>query len=144
MHASGVHITVESQKLCDDVLNGSHDLPVNPLYRGHGFSKLLTRLRSWNKAKVLRDLTPMITPSVEHVDILWAAGLSHLNEELEAGWKMCYSLVGPRPKTDCAVGLNASAFTHQELEKLTLYTAPNRPTLFAEHMYFPFSIGHVE
>ncbi|KAL9028148.1 MAG: hypothetical protein Q9196_003441 [Gyalolechia fulgens] len=137
-------VTAESQQLCEDLLNGTHDLPVNPLYHDHEFTMLLRRLRSRNETRVIRDLTPIIIPSVEHLDILGYPGLSHLTEELDVEWIKCASLAGPRPKPDRSVGLNVSAFSEEEVAKLKFYTAPNRSTLVTEHMYFPFLMGDIK
>ncbi|KAL9004627.1 MAG: hypothetical protein Q9188_002569 [Gyalolechia gomerana] len=136
--------TSASQQLCEEFLDGNHNLPANPLYNDHEFASLLTRLSSRNEARVLRDLTPMIMPSVEHLDILGTPALSDLTEELNAEWTKCNSLAGPRPKPDCAVGLRHSAFNEEEMKRLKFYTAPNRPTLFTENMYFPFLMGEVK
>ncbi|KAL8938799.1 MAG: hypothetical protein Q9216_003699 [Gyalolechia sp. 2 TL-2023] len=133
----------DSQQLCTDFLNGNHDLPANPLYNDHEIASLLTRLNTRNEARILRDLTPMIIPSVEILDILGAPALSDLTEELNAEWTKCNSLAGPRPKPDCAVGLKPSAFSEDEIAKFKCYTAPNRPTLFTKNMYFPFLMGEV-
>ncbi|KAL8752114.1 MAG: hypothetical protein Q9184_005839 [Pyrenodesmia sp. 2 TL-2023] len=140
----GLRVTAEAQRLCDDLQKGNHDLPLNPLYHENEFSVLLERLRSRNEARVLRDLTPMIIPSVEHLDILGYPALSHLTEELDVEWIKCLSLAGPRPKPDRSVGLHFSAFSEEELVKLKHYTAPNRATLFTENMYFPFLMGEVK
>lgn len=140
----GLRVTAESQRLCEDLQKGNHDLPLNPLYHDNEFTVLLERLRTRNEARVLRDLTPMILPSVEHLDILGCPALSHLTEELDVEWIKCLSLAGPRPKPDRSVGLHSSAFSEEELGKLKHYTAPNRATLFTENMYFPFLMGEVK
>lgn len=147
MDTDDPRITGDSQKLCDSLLNSHHNLPVltvDALYSDTTFPKLLRRLRARNEVRVLRDLTPIIIPSVEHLDILGYPGLSHLIEELDVEWIKCTSLAGPRPKPDRSVGLNSTAFNEEELEKLRVYTAPNRSTLFTENMYFPFLMGDVK
>ncbi|KAI4091146.1 MAG: hypothetical protein LQ344_004259 [Seirophora lacunosa] len=138
VNASPPSITAESRRLCDDYLDGNYDLPANPLYHDVEFGKLLARLSDRNEARVVRDLTPMIMPSVEHLHILGDEALSDLTEELNTEWIKCNTLAGPRPKPDCAAGLKPSAFTEEELMKLKVYTAPARATLFTENMYFPF------
>ncbi|KAL8906528.1 MAG: hypothetical protein Q9207_001966 [Kuettlingeria erythrocarpa] len=140
----GLRVTAESQRLCKDLQKGNYDLPLDRLYHDNEFTVLLARLRSRNEARVLRDLTPMILPSVEHLDILGCPALSHLTEELGAEWIKCLSIAGPRPKPDRSVGLHSSAFSDEELVKLRSYTAPNRATLFTENMYFPFLMGEVK
>ncbi|KAL9015857.1 MAG: hypothetical protein Q9185_006772, partial [Variospora sp. 1 TL-2023] len=137
-NASRPAITAESQRLCSDYLHGNYDLPANPLYHDDEFSQLLARLSDRNEARVVRDLTPMIMPSAEHLHSLGDEDLSDLAEELNAEWAKCNSLAGPRPKPDCAAGLKPSAFTEEEIMKLKVYTAPSRATLFTENMYFPF------
>ncbi|KAL8924719.1 MAG: hypothetical protein Q9208_003909 [Pyrenodesmia sp. 3 TL-2023] len=139
-----LRVTAQSQSLCEDLQKGNYDLPLNPLYHDDAFTVLLERLRSRNEARVLRDLTPMILPSVEHLDILGCPAMSHLTEELDVEWIKCLSLAGPRPKPDRSVGLRSSAFSDEELVKLRSYTAPNRATLFTENMYFPFLMGEVK
>lgn len=48
------------------------------------------------------------------------------------------------PKPDLAIGIKPSAFSEGEIAKIKIYTAPNRPTLFTDNMYFPFLLGDVE
>ena len=102
-------------------------------------------VRRRNEARVVRDITPLIVPSTE---LLYARRgilhLQHLTEEINAEWTKCICLAGPRPKPDYAIGFMPSAFTVDEVMKLKSYTAPEKATLFTEHLYFPFIICEVK
>jgi len=128
----------DSQLLCTSLLYGEHDTPDYFLFHGHLFAKALGRVYGRNEARVVRDITPALVPSVEH---LWMKGhehLEHLTEEIKAEWTKCTSLAGPRPASDFCVGLMSSAFTEEEMVKLKAYTAPDRCTQVTDFLYFPF------
>lgn len=73
-------------------------------------------------------------PSAELFFICGNHDLEHLTEELDAVWTKCSTLAGPQPKPHLAIGLMSSAFTDKEILKLKSYTAPDRATLFTEHV----------
>ncbi|KAL8991582.1 MAG: hypothetical protein Q9177_000043 [Variospora cf. flavescens] len=140
-NASPPEITANSQKLCSDYhLHGNY---ANPLYHGVEFRQLLARLSDQNEARVVRDLTPMIMPSAEHLHILGDEDLLYLTEELNTEWTKCNSLAGPRPKPDCAAGLKPSAFTEEEILKLKVYTAPSRIRKHSVHALLIERLGAI-
>ena len=133
------------QQLCATLLNGEYELPEYSLFADHMFRTTMERVRVRNKARVMRDITPSIVPSPEflyiHHGILH---LRHLTEEINAEWTKCICLAGPRPKPDYVIGFMSSAFTNDEVIKLKSYTAPDKATLFTEHLYFPFLLCEVK
>lgn len=94
-----------------------------------------------NKARALRDLTPRIVPSCEHLYLLNGdPSLEHLTEEMDCLWHNCAAMAGWQAKPDIAVGLLESAFTAEEVSKLNKHRNVDRPTLFTSSMYFPFLV----
>jgi hypothetical protein len=104
----------------------------------------LDRVRSQNEARVVRDITPYVVPSAEHLHTRGASGHNYLTEETEGEWSKCIPLGGPQPNPDFAVGLAPSAFTDSEIEKLKFYTVPQKPTLFTGNFYFPLLLCEVK
>jgi hypothetical protein len=128
----------DCQQLCKDLLNCEYDIPDDSLFHGELFWAVLDRVHIRNKSRVSRDIMPSIVPSAELLYLRGSDHLEHLTEELNAVWTECSALAGPRPKPDFCVGLMSSAFTEEEILKLKSYTAPNKPTLVTENLYFPF------
>ena len=133
------------QQLCDTLLNGDYELPEYSLLADNVFMTTMERVRSRNKARVVKDITPWIVPSPE---FLYAhhgyLHLRYLTEEINAEWTKCICLAGPRPKPDYAIGFMSSAFTDNEVMKLKSYTALDKATLFTENFYFPFLLCEVK
>lgn len=143
-HPGETTISDNCKKLCTTLLEADYDPPEDSLFHGDIFWMTLDRVRSRNEARVVRDITPYIVPSAEHLFTRGASGLNYLTEEIEGEWSKCIPLAGPQPKPDFAVGLPPSAFTDSEVEKLKYYTAPQKPTLFTGNFYFPFLLCEVK
>ena len=131
-------ISDDCKELCTTLLEADYEPPENSLFHGDFFWVTLNRVRSRNEARVVRDITPYIVPSAEHLITRGASGLSFLIEEIEGEWSKCIPLAGPQLTPDFAVGLPPSVFTDSEIAKLKYYTAPQKPTMFTKNFYFPF------
>ena len=144
-HLSQAPISNTCQELCATLLDGEYELPEHSLFEDDMFWTTMENVRRRNEARVVRDITPLIVPSPE---LLYARcgilHLQHLTEEINAEWTKCICLAGPRPKPDYAIGFMSSAFTDDEVMKLKSYTAPEKATLFTEHLYFPFIMCEVK
>lgn len=134
----------ECKRLCTTLLDAKYEPPEHSLFQDDLFWKTINRLRSRSEAKVMRDLTPYIVPSVELLFIRGDSKLEHMMEEIQAEWSKCTSLAGPQSKPDLTVGFPLSAFTDNEIQKLKYYRAPERPTLFTGSLYFPFLMCEVK
>lgn len=137
-------VSNDSKKLCTSLGSANYEVPEHSLFHGALFRKVLNRVSNRNEARVVRDISPYIAPSVELLFLRGALNLEHLIEEIQAEWNKCVPLAGPLPKPDYVVGFPSSAFTDNELEKLKLHSAPEKPTLFTGDLYFPFLICEVK
>ena len=76
----GPGITDASRTLCKSLLEAAQPLPPDSLFRDDRFEGTCERLRNENEAKVIRDLTPLLVPSVE---VLCAHGKKHLESIID-------------------------------------------------------------
>ncbi|KAL9130099.1 MAG: hypothetical protein Q9217_001615 [Psora testacea] len=133
-------ISDDCKQLCTTLVDAKYDPPRNSLFEGNLFWKVLNGVRSRNEPRVVRDISPLLIPSVELLFMRGISELKDLTEEIQADWTKCVPLVGPLPRPDFTVGFQSSAFTHNEMDKLRYYSAPEKPTLFTGDLYFPFLI----
>lgn len=82
------------------------------------FWKVLNSVSSRNEPRVVRDISPWLTPSAELLFMHCVSGPEDVTEEIQADWNKCVPLVGPLPRPDFTVGFQSSAFTDEEIEKL--------------------------
>lgn len=75
-------------------------------------------MSSRNEPRVVKDISPWLTPSAELLFMHGVSGLEDVTEEIQADWNKCVPLVGPLPRPDFTVGFQSSAFTDEEIEKL--------------------------
>jgi len=137
-------ITDGCQKLCDELCAKDYSDPPGPSLQPQRLAKMLERVRFRNEARVVRDLTSVLVPSAELLDIDGVSPLRNICEALNAEWTQCDTLCGPRPKPDFVAGVSGSAFTNEETAKLQLSHTSASPNLFPENMYFPFLICEVK
>ena len=135
--------TDESKGLCQIFLTAEQSIPQNTLFRDDLFEETCESVRSRNETMVVRDISPLICPSAQVLRIYGAKHLQVLSESVNEGWNSAIPLYGPRPQPDYSVGFGRSAFTDDQLEKLTPFVGEVTDT-FASHfmatwqMYFPF------
>ncbi|KAF7958048.1 hypothetical protein EAE96_003615 [Botrytis aclada] len=134
--------TNKSKELCGTLLTAEQSTPQNTLFRDDLFRETCESVRLRNEAIIVRDISPLICPSVQNLRIYGAKHLKLLNESVNEGWDSSISFHGPRPQPDYSIGFGQSAFTDDQLQKLKPFVG--EIDTFASHfmatwqMYFPF------
>jgi len=136
-------ITKASKDLCQMLLNSEQTFPLNSLFRDDLFDKTCEKIRNRNEARVIQDISRLIVPSAESLEIQGATHLEHLIESVNEGWNSAIPFTAPRPQPDYSVGFRRSAFTNEQLEKLTPFVGEITDTFTSYFMatwrtYFPF------
>lgn len=150
MKSSGFGITDVSEKLCQTLLNSDQTIPMPSLFNDAIFKQTCQKIQDRNEARVIQDIARLIIPSAETFATYGATHLNCLIESVNEAWKMSIPLHGPpRPQPDYSVGFARSAFTEDEIKKLTPYTGnlgDDVPNYFMGRfqMYFPFLTGEVK
>lgn len=104
--------------LCKTLLETDQALPQHSLFHDDMFIKTCGRVRNRNEAMVIRDISPLIVPSAQHLFIYGAKNLNSLYETVNEGWNSALPFEGTRPQPDYSVGYGISAFTQTQLSKL--------------------------
>ena len=136
-------ITDESKRLCQTLLEAEQSVPQETLFRDDLFEETCESVRARNEAMVVRDISPLICPSAQVLRIYGAKHLKPLNESVNEGWNSAIPCYGPRPQPDYSVGFGRSAFTDDQLEKLTPFVGEVTDTFTSYfmatwQMYLPF------
>lgn len=110
------HISKESRDLCAALLDHGQELPRESLFDDDIFVTTCQRVASSKEATVVRDILPLIVPSVE---ILAARKpkLECLIEGVNEAWSHCQPILS-RPQPDYSVGFRREAFTQDQLNKM--------------------------
>ena len=136
-------ITDASKSLCRTLLEAEQSVPQGTLFCDDLFYETCKSVRARNEAMVVRDISPLICPSAQILRIYGARHLQPLNESVNEGWNSSIPLYGPRPQPDYSVGFGRSAFTNNQLEKLTPFVG-EVTDIFTSYfiatwqMYLPF------
>ena len=143
MYESEAGIATESKSLVSDLLGSDQTVPENSLFRDDLFKKICRRVGDGNEARVIRDITPLIVPSAEILAIYGAGDLDCLIETTNEGWNNSLPLTSTRPQPDYSVGFRRSAFSDDQLEKLSPFIgnflAGDQSFFMATYLvYFPF------
>jgi hypothetical protein len=137
----GPGITNTCRALCKSLLAAEQPLPPDSLFRDDRFEKTCERLRNENEAKVIRDISPLLVPSVE---VLCAYGEEYLEsmvDHVNQKWYGCVPIVtGPVPQPDYSAGCKETIFTKGQLRKLEPFVRgwKGTPFLATAWMYFPY------
>jgi len=137
----GPGISDASRALCNSLLEAEQPLPLDSLFRDDRFEDTCERLRNENEAKVVRDISPLLVPSVE---VLCAHGKKHLEsmvDHVNQKWYGCIPIVaGPVPQPDYSAGCKETIFTKDQLRKLEPFTKgwKGTPFMATAWMYFPY------
>ncbi|RDL36848.1 Uncharacterized protein BP5553_06200 [Venustampulla echinocandica] len=137
----GPGITDDCRALCKSLLEAEQSLPPDSLFRDDRLEKTCERLRNENEAKVIRDISSLLVPSVE---VLCAYGDDYLEfmvDHVNQRWFGCVPIVlGPTPQPDYSAGCKATIFTKGQLRKLEPFIKRWKRTLFlaTAWMYFPY------
>ncbi|KFY03530.1 hypothetical protein V490_00148 [Pseudogymnoascus sp. VKM F-3557] len=136
-------ITNASKGLCRTLLEAEQSVPRDTLFRDDLFEETCESVRARNEAMVVRDISPLICPSAQVLRVYGAKHLKTLNESVNEGWNSAIPFYGPRPQPDYSVGFGRSAFSDDQIKKLTPFVGEVTDT-FASYfmatwqMYFPF------
>jgi hypothetical protein len=133
-------VQTKSPDLCDEFLRETRKIVKSSIFNSREFSKVLDRVRNRTEARVQRDITPWVVPSVETLFFRGEHRLDWIGEELDAEWIRCTTMGSTRPKPDYTAGLLSSAFTDEEIKKLENYANPDNPFRFTPELSFPFLI----
>ncbi|KAI9684129.1 MAG: hypothetical protein M1829_003399 [Trizodia sp. TS-e1964] len=136
-------ITEESKGLCRTLLAAEQSVPRDTLFHDDQFEETCESVRARNEAMVVRDISPLICPSAQVLRIYGAKHLKPLNESVNEGWNCSIPCYGPRPQPDYSVGFGRSAFTDDQLKKLTPFVGEVIDTFTSYfmatwQMYLPF------
>ena len=136
----GIKDTCKS--LCQMLLEKEQPIPKDSLFRDDKtFEMFCAKLQGKNEAGIFKDLTPLIIPYAEPLAMLGAKHLDVLVESVNEGWNNCIAVTRPRPQPDYSVGFGRSAFSDDQLGKLTPFIGDfSYVSYFAAtyFMYFPF------
>jgi hypothetical protein len=147
LQAAGVHmgggpgITDASRALCKSLFEAEQSLPPDSLFWDDRFENTCERLRNENEAKVVRDISPLLVPSVE---VLCAHGKKHLEsmvDHVNQKWDGCVPIVaGPLPQPDYSAGCKETIFTKDQVRKLEplIRGWKGTPFMATARMYFPY------
>jgi len=143
MDKSDLGITDASKSFCRTLLEKEQTVPQDSLFRDDLFDRTCRKLQDRNEARVIQDISRLIVPSAETLATYGATRLEHLIESVNEGWNSAIPFYGPRPQPDYSVGFGRSAFTKEQLEKLTPFVGEITDTLTSYfmatwQMYFPF------
>ncbi|TGO62214.1 hypothetical protein BCON_0021g00270 [Botryotinia convoluta] len=119
MGKSDLGITDTSKRLCRTLLEAEQSVPQDTLFRDDLFEETCESIRARNETMVVRDISPLICPSAQVLRIYGAKHLKPLHESVNEGWNSAIPFYGPRPQPDYSVGFGRSAFTDDQLKKLT-------------------------
>ncbi len=136
-------ITEESKRLCRTLLSAEQSVPRDTLFHDEKFEETCQSLRARNEAMVVRDISPLICPPAQVLRIYGAKDLKPLNGSVNEGWNCSIPCYGPRPQPDYSVGFGRSAFTDDQLNKLTPFVGEVTDTFTSYfmatwQMYLPF------
>ncbi|KAF7885253.1 hypothetical protein EAF00_011071 [Botryotinia globosa] len=149
MNKSDLSITDASKNLCRILLETEQKIPEDSLFRDEIFEKSCRKIQDRNEARVVQDIARLIVPSAETLATYGATHLESLIESVNEGWNSSIPFYGPRPQPDYSVGFRRSAFTDDQLEKLTPFVGEIMDT-FASYflatwqIYLPFLTSEVK
>ncbi|ESZ92435.1 hypothetical protein SBOR_7194 [Sclerotinia borealis F-4128] len=151
MDKSDLGITDASKNLCRKLLETEQTVPRESLFNDETFEKACRNLQDKNEARVIQDIARLIVPSAESL-ATHGYGTIHLHcliESVNEGWNRAIPFYGPRPQPDYSVGFERSAFTNDQLEKLTPHIGDigesvNSFYMATLQMYFPFLTSEVK
>lgn len=127
--------------LCRRLLDSEQLIPEDSLFHDDRFEIICSMIRNENEARIIQDITRLIVPSAETLFVYGATNLDILIEKVNSSWLKCLPLTDTRPQPDYTVGFRASAFTKDQLNKLSPFVGGYKDqcsVMAREDMYFPF------
>jgi hypothetical protein len=155
MASHGIHmegrdlIHVESMNLFQNLLTtGSHRIPDKGLcYPVERISEMLQLhiTSGSSEARVQKDITPWVVPSIQDLLFRRETGLNYIGEAIREEWLKCDKMGNSRPEPDYVVGLLPNkAFTSDEFQRLEKSPSAATGFFFTRLLCFPFLICEVE
>ncbi|KAI9799428.1 MAG: hypothetical protein M1825_004528 [Sarcosagium campestre] len=136
-----------SKALYQNLLRSEYTTPKETLFRDNVFDTACRNLQDKNEARIILDISRLLTPSPEGLAAFGAKDLGVLVESVNEGWNNSIPITNPRPQPDFSVGFRRSAFSDDQLRKMqpllgdTLSLSYFRATYY---MYFPFLSSEVK
>ena len=123
------------------LLSREQPVPRDTLFRDDLFRRCCRELADRNEAMIIQNITRLLVPSAQHLAIFGDRRLDILIENVNEAWAASIPVHGPRPQPDYSVGFKPSAFTKEQLDKLSPFVGTVFDTSFfaaTYRMYFPF------
>jgi hypothetical protein len=98
-------------------------------------------VRNKNEARVIRNISLLIVPSIEILAIYGAKHLKILIESVNKGWNNSIPITKTRPQPDYSVIFRREAFTKDQLKRIEPFVDKLTDTSFfmaTYSIYFPF------
>ncbi|KAH8725951.1 hypothetical protein GQ44DRAFT_795174 [Phaeosphaeriaceae sp. PMI808] len=118
MGKSELGTTATSKSLCQTLLQTKQTFPDDSLFHDDLFEETCEMVRNKNEAKVVRDISPLIVPSVEILAVRGAKHLKILIESVNEGWNNSIPITKTRPQPDYSVAFRRGAFTEEQLKRI--------------------------
>lgn len=138
-------IIEECKNMCENLLHTPQATPQDSLFRDDLFHQTCSGLQDRNKARIINDIGRLIVPSAETLATYGNTLLNDLIVLMNERWNECISITAELPKPDYCVGFRRSAFTRDQLDKLSLFTGDvfsalrlSSYVLATWQTYFPF------
>lgn len=116
-------ITDSCKALCQRLLDNEQPPPEHTLFGDDIFETTCSKMSSKNESRVIRDISQLLVPSAESLANYGASQLDILLEEVNSSWLKCLPLIRTRPQPGFSVGFADSAFTEEQLERLSPLSA---------------------
>ena len=141
MGKSELGTTDASKSFCRTLLETEQTVPDDSLFRDDLFEETCEMVRNKNEARVVRDISPLIAPSAEILAIRGVKHLKILIESTNEGWSNSIPITPTRPQPDYSVGFRRTAFTEDQLKKLSPFVgglSEKSYFMATYYMYLPF------
>ena len=136
-----VKVDDKCKDLCRRLLDSEQPTPEDSLFHDDRFEMIYSMIQNENEARIIQDITRLIVPFAETLFVYGATNLDILIEKINSSWLKCLPLTNIRPQPDYSVGFRASAFTKDQLNKLSPFVGGYKDqcsVMAREDMYFPF------
>ncbi len=134
--------TMHTSKSCYGTLLETEQLvPDNSSFCDDLLEETCEMVRNKNDARAVRDISPLIVPSAEILAIRGAKNVKILVESTNKGWSNSIPITPTRPQPDYAVGFRRTAFTEDQLKKLSPFVrglSEKSYFMATYYMYLPF------
>ncbi|KAL9116615.1 MAG: hypothetical protein Q9187_006857 [Circinaria calcarea] len=141
MEKPPVKIDDRCKDLCRRLLDSKQPIVKDSLFHDDRFETICSLIRNENEARIIQDITRLIVPSAETLSVYGATNPDILIEKVNSSWLKCIPLTDTRPQPDYSVGFRASAFTKNQLDRLSPFVGGYKDqcsVMAREDMYFPF------